>query len=131
MKKFLCLFTAIIIAGAGLAGCGGAGNSIADRYQKITPEIALEMMEDDAVILDVRTREEFDVLHIKGAVLLPDFEIKQKAEEVLPDKNQIILVYCRSGNRSETAAKELISMGYKKVFDFGGIVNWHGEVEGE
>ena len=95
-------------------------------YIKITPEQAKEIMdtEDDIVILDVRTQEEFDTGHIEDAVLIPNTEIRDKAEDILKDKDQTILVYCRSGNRSQMAAAELISMGYTKVYDFGGIIDW-------
>ncbi|WP_028830260.1 rhodanese-like domain-containing protein [Proteocatella sphenisci] len=95
-------------------------------YIKLTPEQAKEIMdtEDDIIILDVRTQEEFDTGHIEGAVLIPNTEIRDKAKDVLKDKDQKILVYCRSGNRSQMAAAELISMGYTKVYDFGGIIDW-------
>lgn len=95
-------------------------------YTKITPEEAKNIMdnEDNVIILDVRTQEEFDSGHIEGAILLPYDQISEKASEVLPDKNQTILVYCRSGNRSKTASETLISMEYTKVYDFGGIIDW-------
>ena len=92
----------------------------------ITPEQAKEMMDNspDCVILDVRTVEEYDEGHIAGAVLLPDFEIATRAQEVLPDKDAVILVYCRSGRRSALAAAELARMGYTQIHDFGGIIDW-------
>lgn len=99
-----------------------------NNYIKITPQEAQEMMTRDAIILDVRTQTEFDEGHIPNAVLLPDTEIKQRAEEVLPDKEQTILVYCRSGRRSALAAQELADMGYTNVYDFGGILDWTGDV---
>lgn len=98
-------------------------------YKKITPREAQEKMSGEVIILDVRTREEFDEGHIKNAVLLPDYEITDRAEVVLPDKDKTILVYCRSGARSREASRELIEMGYSKVYDFGGIINWTGEIE--
>jgi rhodanese-related sulfurtransferase len=98
------------------------------EYKKITPRQAQGMIIDGAVILDVRTQEEFEGGHIEGAVLLPGGEVGERAKEVLPDKNQTILVYCRSGRRSELAARELISMGYTNVYDFGGIIDWPGEI---
>ena len=97
-------------------------------YKKITSDEAVAMMTSDVVILDVRTQEEFDGGHIKNAVLLPDYEISEKAESVLADRNQTILIYCRTGRRSELAAKELVGMGYTSVYDFGGIVDWTGEI---
>jgi rhodanese-related sulfurtransferase len=82
------------------------------------------MMTDDAIILDVRTQEEFDEGYIANAVLLPYTEISEKAASFLPDKDQTVLIYCRAGRRSEIAARELIDMGYTKVYDFGGIQDW-------
>lgn len=95
-------------------------------YQKISAEEAKEMMEKDeyGVILDVRTLDEYNEGHIEGAILLSNNEIKEKAEITLYDKEEVILVYCRSGNRSEAAARELIDMGYMNVYDFGGIIDW-------
>ena len=92
----------------------------------LTPSQALEKMQanPNAIILDVRTQEEFGQERIPGAVLLPDFELEAKAAEVLPDKDALILIYCRSGRRSNIAANLLTSMGYTNVFDFGGILSW-------
>ena len=99
------------------------------QYIKITPQVAIEMMSGDVIILDVRTQEEFDEGYIKNAVLLPDYEIRERAAELVPDKNQVILIYCRRGRRSENAAKELLEMGYTNVYDFGGLeTDWTGEV---
>lgn len=102
-------------------------------YMKITPEQAKEFMEHqkDCVILDVRTQEEFDAGHIPGAILIPDYEITAKAEAILPDKEQLILVYCRSGRRSLNAAEELAAIGYTNVKEFGGILNWPYETVSE
>lgn len=99
-------------------------------YQKISAKEAKEMMEkgEYGVILDVRTLEEYNEGHIEGATLLPNDEIKEKAEITLYDKEEVILVYCRSGRRSEAAAKELIEMGYTNVYDFGGIIDWSYEI---
>jgi len=72
----------------------------------------------------VRTEEEFAAGHIEGAVLIPDYEIGEKAESVLKDKGQLILVYCRSGRRSKNAASELVTLGYTNVKEFGGIIDW-------
>jgi len=95
-------------------------------YQKIDARAAKEKMdaEKDRIILDVRTQSEYDEGHIEGALLLPDTEIADRAEEKLPDKNATVLVYCRSGRRSEEAAKALMEMGYSSVYDFGGILDW-------
>ena len=97
-----------------------------NSYEQISPSEAKSIMDerDDYVILDVRTQEEFDESHIDGAILIPDYEIATKAESVLKDKNQLILVYCRSGRRSKLAASDLVSLGYTNVKEFGGIIDW-------
>jgi rhodanese-related sulfurtransferase len=106
-----------------LGGCSAA--QATPEYRKISPETAKEMMRaGDVIILDVRTQEEFDAGHIEGAMLIPDFEIAQRAEEALPDKDMTILIYCRAGRRSENAARMLVDMGYTAVYDFGGILDW-------
>lgn len=98
-------------------------------YQKILAGDAKEMMEEDGVIvLDVRTKEEFDSGHIEGALLLPLDTIAERADELLPEKSVKLLVYCRSGNRSRSASEQLIEMGYTQVFDFGGIIDWPYDV---
>ncbi|MCL2565268.1 MAG: DUF1294 domain-containing protein [Defluviitaleaceae bacterium] len=99
-------------------------------YIRITPSEAREMMHygEDVVILDVRTAEEFADGHIAGAVLLPSNVIEAGAGEVIPDRGQTILVYCRSGARSAAAARILIEMGYTAVYDFGGIMDWSYEI---
>ena len=98
------------------------------EYKRITPHEAREMMCDDVIVLDVRAQEEFDRGHIENALLLPHDRIREEAGSILPDKNQTVLVYCQSGRRSEIASRELVDMGYTKVFDFGGIINWPGEI---
>lgn len=81
------------------------------------------------VILDVREQYEYDESHIPGAVLLPLGQVEEKAQEVLPDKEQLILVYCRSGRRSKQAAEALVKLGYTNIKEFGGIIDWPYEVE--
>lgn len=100
-------------------------------YVSITAEEAKEIMdsEPDCVVLDVRTEEEYKEGHIAGAVLIPDYEIGDRAQEELPDKEQRILVYCRSGRRSKNASAELAAMGYRNIREFGGIIDWPYEVE--
>ncbi len=100
-------------------------------YRQITAEEAKRMMdeEENYVILDVRTKEEFDEGHISGAILIPDFEIESRAENELTDHDQLILVYCRSGNRSKRASKKLSDLGYSNIIDFGGINNWPYGIE--
>jgi len=101
------------------------------EYQKISAEEASKMMTEEVIILDVRTQGEYDEGHIPGAVLLPDSEVAQRAEEILPNKGQTILVYCRSGRRSALAAEALAKLGYTDVYDFGGIIDWPGEITTE
>ena len=104
-----------------------------DGYMQITQDEAKSLMdsEKDYIILDVRTIEEFNESHIDGAILIPDYEINEKAEEILKDKNQLILVYCRSGRRSKLASAQLAEMGYTDVKEFGGIIDWsYGTVSG-
>ena len=95
----------------------------------ITAEEAKALMdsEEGYVILDVRTQAEYDEGHIPGAVLIPEYEIADRAEKELPDKDQLILVYCRSGRRSKIAAEELVKLGYTNVKEFGGIIDWEYE----
>ena len=97
----------------------------------ITAEEAKQIIdtEESYIILDVRTQEEYDQGHIPGAILIPDTEIKAKAEDVLTDKEQMILVYCRSGRRSKLAAESLVELGYTNIKEFGGIIDWPYEVE--
>ena len=92
---------------------------------------AKELMDtrEDYVILDTRTQEEYEELHIPGAILIPYDEILQKAEGVLTDKDQLILVYCRSGRRSKLAAEDLVKLGYTNIREFGGIIDWPYETE--
>ena len=97
----------------------------------ITAQEAKQLMdtEEGYLILDVRTQEEYDQSHIPGAVLIPDFEIHTRAVTELTDKNQLILVYCRSGRRSKLAAQALVELGYTNIREFGGILDWPYDVE--
>ena len=105
-----------------LAGCTSLDSA---GYTQVSSEKAAQLMEDydDEIVLDVRTPEEYAEAHIPGAINVPNEE--PIAE--LPDKDQIILVYCRSGNRSKEAAQKLADQGYTNVIEFGGIKDWHGE----
>ncbi|MBE6571553.1 MAG: rhodanese-like domain-containing protein [Ruminococcaceae bacterium] len=95
-------------------------------YEMISAQVAKEIMDSgsDHIILDVREQEEYDAGHIPGAILLPYTEIEQKAQDVIFDKNTLVLVYCRSGRRSKIAAETLVELGYKNVKEFGGIIDW-------
>lgn len=100
-----------------------------EMYKQITQPEAKKIMDsgEDYILLDVREMEEFDEGHIEGALLIPYTEIEEKAEEMLPDKNAQILVYCRSGRRSKIAAGTLAELGYTNVKEFGGIIDWEYE----
>ena len=97
----------------------------------ITAEEAKQIMdsEEGYIILDTRTQEEYDEGHIPGAIVIPYDEITDRAEEELPDKDQLLLVYCRSGRRSKLAAEALVELGYTNIKEFGGIIDWPYEVE--
>lgn len=97
---------------------------------KISAEQAKEIMDtaDEFIILDVRTEEEYQEGHIEGAILIPDYDLASKAEELLSNKSTTLLIYCRSGRRSALAANTLIGLGYTSLYDFGGILDWPYEV---
>ena len=126
----IILILILFIVNVTLIACEKQTNDETEAvYHKIEPQIAKKMMEESSVIiLDVRTSEEYNEGHIPGAVLIPDYEILETAEEILKDKNQTILVYCRSGNRSRKAANNLLYLGYQNVYDFGGIIDWPYEI---
>jgi rhodanese-related sulfurtransferase len=126
MKKLIFSLGILAIGMISLIGCKKEN----DIIKTIDSKEAKEIMEqnEDVIILDVRTEEEFREGHIKGAILLPDYEVEEKAEEVLVDKSTTVLVYCRSGRRSASAAKALLTLGYSKIYDFGGIIDWPYEI---
>ena len=126
MKGILPVVLAILL----LAGCGGEPLEQIS-YQQITQEAAKDMMDQqDVIVLDVREQEEYDSGHIPGAVLLPVNAIgEDSAAAVIPEKDSVVLVYCRSGNRSKTASKGLAELGYTQVYEFGGIQTWPYEIE--
>jgi rhodanese-related sulfurtransferase len=123
MKRFFG-YLAISSILLSLLGCQSTKEE--NSYQHITADEAKALMDSEKgyIILDVRTEEEYAAGHIEGAVLIPDYEIQEKAEEILLDKSQLILVYCRSGRRSKNAASTLASLGYTNVKEFGGIIDW-------
>ena len=128
IKNRLIIAIILILTVIVLAGCEAAGP--AGYNARIGPEHAMEIMANNpySIILDVRTLEEFNEGHIPNAVSLPVDEIEAAITRMIPDKGEIILVYCRSGRRSADAAVILVEMGYRNVFDFGGIIDWTGEV---
>ncbi len=99
-------------------------------YEQITGEEAKHIMDTQTgyIIIDARTIEEFNEGHIENAILIPEYEIGERAEKELPDKNQLILVYCRSGRRSKIASQALVDLGYTNVKEFGGIIDWEYEI---
>ena len=124
--------TIVLAAGAALllllAGCG-AGEKSPGSYRQISMEEAVAMMEQEAdyILLDVRTQEEYAQGHIPGAICVPNETIGDQEIPELPDKEQLILVYCRSGNRSKQASEKLVKLGYTNSVEFGGINSWTGE----
>ena len=128
MKKLILLFLAVMF----LTACGQAKETTQEAvYMNITAQEAKAIMDSESgyIILDVRTQEEYDSGHIPNAILIPDYEIASRAEAELTDKNQLILVYCRSGRRSKLAAEALVELGYTNIREFGGIIDWPYEVE--
>lgn len=128
MKKLILLLLAVMM----LTACGKAKeNDQGAVYVNITAEEAKQIMDNEEgyIILDVRTQEEYDEGHIPGAIVISHEEIEEKAEQVLTDKDQLILVYCRSGRRSKIAAEALVELGYTNIKEFGGIIDWPYEVE--
>ena len=111
----------------GMTACSSGG---ANSYEQITPQEAKTIMdtEKDYIIIDARTTEEFAEGHIADAILIPEYEIADRAEKELPDKDALILVYCRSGRRSKIASEELVKLGYTNVKEFGGSIDWPYEV---
>ena len=125
------IYIILMIALAGTVGCTDCDVPTVNQaeYRRISPIEAQAMMENyDVLILDVRTQEEFEGGFISNAVLLPYSEIRERAESVIVDRDRIVLVYCRAGRRSEIAARALVEMGFTRVYDFGGIEEWVGDV---
>lgn len=104
----------------------GGGNT---GYEQISGKQAKEIMDsrNDYVIIDARTQAEYETGHIAGAIMIPEYEIASRAEALIPSKDTLILVYCRSGRRSKIAASELVKLGYTNVKEFGGIIDWSYE----
>ena len=126
MKKLLPIFITALL----LVGCAVPAEQEIS-YRQITMDEAVAVMEEEEgyIILDVRTAAEFDEKHIPGAINIPNEAIGTDAIPELPDKDQLILVYCRSGNRSKQASEKLVKLGYTNVVEFGGIIDWPGETE--
>ena len=128
MKKLILILFAMML----LTACGQAQeNKQEATYVSITAKEAKGIMDSQQgyIILDTRTEQEYDEGHIPGAIVISHDEILEKAEDILTDKDQLILVYCRSGRRSKLAAADLVKLGYTNVKEFGGIIDWPYEVE--
>lgn len=136
MKRLTAILPAALIALTAVLIFTGCGSSADDKtagdkktYRQVSPEEAAAMMEEesDYIILDVRTQEEYGTAHIPGAICIPNETIGTEDIPELPDKDQLILVYCRSGNRSKQASEKLAKQGYTNIIEFGGINSWTGE----
>ena len=124
-KRFLLMLLTLALP-FGCVGCSDGGSA---SYDQISGAEAKALMDSESgyIIIDARTQEEYDQGHIPRAILIPEYEIADRAEKELLDKNQLILVYCRSGRRSKIAAEELVKLGYTNVKEFGGIIDWEYE----
>lgn len=130
MKLFPMILAGLLL----LTGCGrntatGGADQSKAVYRQVSAADAAALMESasDYILLDVRTQAEYDQGHIPGAVCIPNETIGTEEIPALPDKDQLILVYCRSGNRSKQAAQKLAEQGYTNIVEFGGILSWPGE----
>lgn len=128
MKKIILIISLVFL----LAGCT-ASDQKGNDFRQISMEEAASIMEEenDYIILDVRTESEFRERHIPNAINIPNEEIGTEEIESLPDKEQLILVYCRSGNRSKQASAKLVELGYSNIVEIGGINDWTGETVSE
>ena len=147
MKKALCIISVLLCilltacgddSSIGIIGGADGPTSIIvaekgekSMYEQITAEEAKKIMDsgEEHIILDTREQDEFDEGHIPGAILIPYTEIEERSEEMLPDKDAQILVYCRSGRRSKIASESLSKLGYTNVKEFGGIIDWTWALE--
>ncbi len=137
--KGLIMMLLISLSLFGFTACQGEGGNANSNnsttvntlgYEQITAKEAKEIMDSGAeyILIDARTDEEYASGRIKGAILIPEYEIASRAEQELPDKDALILVYCRSGRRSKIASEELVNLGYTNVKEFGGIIDWPYEI---
>lgn len=131
MRRFLALALVLVLC---LTGCNAgiskeSATTVTTGYKQISQDEAKAMMarDDGHIIVDVRRQDEYDAGHIPGAILIPNESIDKKRPKELPDFDQIILIYCRSGRRSKEASEKLAKMGYTNIYEFGGIITWPGE----
>ena len=125
MKKLI----PIVLSALMFTGCAGTNNSQTNTYRQISMDEAGTMMERESgyIILDVRRPDEYATGHIPNAINVPNENIGTDGISELPDRDQLIMVYCRSGRRSKEAAKKLVKLGYTNIVEFGGIIDWKGE----
>ena len=126
MKKLI----PILLSALMFTGCAGTSNNQPNTYRQITMDEAVTMMAQETgyIILDVRRPDEFAAGHIPGAINVANETIGTAEIPELPDKNQLIMVYCRSGRRSKEASEKLVKLGYTNIVEFGGILDWKGEI---
>ena len=129
MKKMMPILLSVLM----LTGCVGTSNHQTNTYRRITMDEAAKMMEKETeyIILDVRRPDEFAAGHIPNAINVPNETIGTAEIPELPDKNQLIMVYCRSGRRSKEASEKLVKLGYTNIVEFGGILDWKGDIISE
>ena len=129
MKKMM----PILLSALMLTGCAGASNNQTNTYRQISMDEAMKMMAEERgyIILDVRRPDEFAAGHIPNAINVPNETIGTAEISELPDKNQLIMVYCRSGRRSKEASEKLVKLGYTNIVEFGGILDWKGDIISE
>lgn len=123
MKKLMAMLACLLFA---ITGCNVNEDS---QIKKVTSDEVIELLKEDAILIDVRSESEYNEGHIPNAILLNVSDIEDKIKDISSDYDQGIIVYCRSGNRSAKAAKTLIAMGYHNVYDLGGINNWNYDIE--
>lgn len=128
MKRAIPVFLLLALVFSGCAAPAAVPE--ANSYRQISMQEAVEMMEqeEDYIILDVRTESEFAGGHIPDAILIPNETIGTEEIPQLPRKDQLIMVYCRSGNRSKQASEKLVKLGYTNIVEFGGIIDWLGQI---
>ena len=124
--KIIIILTVLLVSLVGLTGCSST-NAV---YEQISAKEAKDIMDKETgyIIIDARTQTEYEEGHIPGAILIPEYEIRERIEAELPNKDQLILVYCRSGRRSKIASQAMVDLGYTNVKEFGGIINWSYEI---
>lgn len=130
MKKYMIIIGILLVVTILALGCSSNDEESEAGVNTINAEEAMELMAsgDGFILVDVRTQAEYDEGHIEGAVLLPLDQLETLSEEQLTDKEATLFVYCRSGSRSAQASQLLVDLGYQNVYDFGGIVDWPGEI---